>query len=782
MTTRRISISLILFFLLSLNTQAQLVTQTIRGKIIDKDSRATLPGANIMIIGSNPVLVSATDFDGNFRIDKVPVGRCDIKITYIGYEDRIIPNIVVGSAKEIVLEIELSESLVKIEEVTISAKKNKAEVLNEMAVVSAKTFSVEETSRYAGALGDPARMVSAYAGVTGDATGNNDIVVRGNSSKGIQWRLEGVEIPNPNHFSDEGMTGGPINALNSAMLSNSDFFTGAFAPEYGNAYSGVFDMKLRTGNNQKREYSLGVGVLGIDFTFEGPFKKGGGSSYLANYRYSSLALLDNIGVVDFNGVPKYQDCSFKFLFPTKKAGTFSLFGLGGLSNINQDFLDSLGRVNSVSQFASKMGTAGLNHTYQFSDKTYLKSGISLSGNGSAVDYRERMTDDEMQTQYSSDLSKASARIMTTLHHKFNAKHKLQTGVIYTQHFFGFQSHYFDEDFGRMQPLLDNKGDAGMLQAFASWKYRITEKLTMVSGMHYTQLMFNKANSLEPRLALNWEFKPGQSINAGFGMHSRMEPLTYYFAHQTQDDGSTLQPNKNLGLSKARHYTIGYSNMLTKNLHLKLEAYYQELYNVPVENLDTSMFSALNLSEGWTDKSLVNKGKGRNYGLELTLEKFFAQRYFFLVTGSLYKSRYTPADGIERNSRFDGNFAANVLFGKEFRLGKAEKNRTLGISGKVQFIGGNYYTPVDLAASLAEGREVLQEDKPFSVKGDNIFQANLALTYRRDRKKTTHEVKADIQNITNNQAVTFEVFDSGTQKIQKIYQLSLLPVLSYKFTF
>ncbi len=768
--------------LLSIFVQAQQITQTIRGKIIDKDSRMTLPGASIQVTGSIPVLGSATDMDGNFSIDNVPVGRCDLKISYLGYEERMMSNIVVGSAKEVVLEIELAESVVKIGEVTISAKTNKSEVLNEMAVVSAKTFSVEETSRYAGALGDPARMVSAYAGVTGDATGNNDIVVRGNSSKGIQWKLEGVEIPNPNHFSDEGSTGGPINALNSAMLANSDFFTGAFAPEYGNAYSGVFDMKLRTGNNQKREYTFGLGVLGIDFTAEGPFKKGGQSSYLANYRYSSLALLDNIGVVDFQGVPKYQDCSFKFLFPTKKAGTFSVFGLGGLSTIKQEFLDSVNVVNSASDFRSKMGVTGINHTYQFNDKTYLKSGVSIAGNGSSTDYQEKYPGDEMTTQYVSALSKSSARVMTTLHHKFNAKHKIQTGIIYTQHFFNYNTKYFDEDFGRLQPLLDQKGNTGMLQAFVSWKYRITEKLTMVSGMHYMQLLLNNTNSVEPRLALNWEFLPGQSFTAGFGMHSRMEPLTYYYTLQTQDDGSVTQPNKNLGLSKARHYTVGYSAMITKNLHLKLEAYYQELYNVPVEDSDTSNYSALNMSEGWTTKSLVNKGKGRNYGLELTFEKFFAQRYFFLVTGSLYRSMYTPADGIERNSRFDGNYAGNVLFGKEFRLGKPEKNRTLGISGKVQFIGGNYYTPINLSESQATNSEVLQDDKPYSVKGDNVFQANLALTYRRDRKKTTHEVKADIQNITNNQAVTFEVYDSGTRKVQKIYQLSLLPVLSYKFTF
>ena len=132
---------------------------------------------------------------------------------------------------------------------------------------------MKKRKRYAGAIDDPARMVSAFAGVNGNAEGDNDIVVRGNSPRGILWRLEGVEIPNPNHFASEGATGGPINALNSNMLGNSDFYTGAFAPEYGNALSGVFDMKLRNGNNEQREYSATLSVLGTDLTAEGPFKE-----------------------------------------------------------------------------------------------------------------------------------------------------------------------------------------------------------------------------------------------------------------------------------------------------------------------------------------------------------------------------------------------------------------------------------------------------------------------------------------------------------------------------
>lgn len=780
---KKISIIIAAILLVAGSVSAQ-VTQTIRGRMIDQDSRATLIGANITVLGSDPLLGASTDIDGNFRIDNVPVGRVNLQVTYIGYEDKVIPNVLVGSGKEVVLEIELAESVNEMQAVQVTATKNKAEVLNEMAMISAKSFTVEETSRYAGAISDPARMVSSFAGVTGDATGNNDIVVRGNSSKGIQWRLEGVEIPNPNHFADEGQTGGPINALNSAMLSNSDFFTGAFAPEYGNAYSGVFDMRLRAGNNEKREYGFGFSVLGIDFTAEGPFKEGGQSSYLANYRYSSLALLDQAGIVDFSGVPKYQDGSFKLLFPTKNAGTFSVFGLGGLSGIFEEIEDTSNTIFSTADYWAKMGVAGVNHTYLFNDKTYLKSSVSIAGNASGVDYQEKDIEGtgQLKPLYDDLLEKTTTRVASTVHHKFNAKHKLQVGGIYSLNDFNFQSRYFDKELDRYQTLLQNDGNAGMAQAFVSWKYRITEDLTLVSGVHYMQFMLNDANSIEPRAGLSWEFKKGQSLNAGFGVHSKLEPLTYYFAHQDQEDGSTITPNTDLGLSKARHYVIGYDNMLTSNLHMHIEAYYQEMYNIPIEDVDSSSFSAVNMVEGWTSKSLVNEGTGRNYGVELTLERFFANRYFFLVTGSLYKSLYTAKDGIERNSRFDGNYAANLLFGKEFVLGNPEKNRTFTVSGKALLMGGHYYTPIDLQKSIEENSTVLQTDKPFSKKGDDVFQANLALTYRKDRKKTTHEFKIDVQNVTNNQAVTFEYFDDTNGEVVEVYQLSILPVISYKIAF
>lgn len=170
--------------------------------------------------------------------------------------------------------------------------------------------------------------MSSFAGIINEGSGNNDIIVRGNNPRFIQWRLEDIEIPNPNHFAIEGLTGGPINALNSQMLANSSFYSGAFASQYGNALSGIFDMKLRKGNDEKQEYSFSLGVLGLDFTAEGPISRKNKSSYLVNYRYSTLSLLDDIGLVDFGGVPRYQDLSFKFYFPTENSGIFTLFGLG----------------------------------------------------------------------------------------------------------------------------------------------------------------------------------------------------------------------------------------------------------------------------------------------------------------------------------------------------------------------------------------------------------------------------------------------------------------------
>lgn len=454
-------ISIIAILALSSQIFANNYTQTVRGQVVDRDTKTPLFGVNILIVGTNPPQGASTDMDGYFKIENVSVGRITLRVTCLGYEPCVIPNIIVGTGKEAMVNVEMQESLINLGEVEIKSDVEKGVVNNEMSLISSRQVTVEETQRFAGSLDDPSRMVSAFAGVTSDPMGNNDIIVRGNSPKGILWRMEGVEIPNPNHFSNESTTGGPINALSSNMLANSDFLTGAFAPEYGDVISGVFDVRMRTGNNEKREYTLGIGALGIDVATEGPFKKGYGGSYLFNYRYSSLSLLDKAGLVDFGGVPRYQDLAFKVNLPTSKLGSFSLFGLGGLSGINDELENEEGIILEKFDYSSHMGTVGLNHFFLISDKSYIKTTLSVSANGSKEKGYQSI-DGEMKFTSEGKWNKTAYRAATTFNHKFTSKHSLMTGLKYTLFNYDMNGEYFDEEEDIWKKGVNVNRDAGQI--------------------------------------------------------------------------------------------------------------------------------------------------------------------------------------------------------------------------------------------------------------------------------------------------------------------------------
>jgi hypothetical protein len=769
----------------SLSANAQELFQTIRGTIIDQDANFPIIGANVIVIDSDPILGSSTSLDGKFIIQKVSVGRVSLKVSCIGYEEITLPNLLITSSKELVLDISLTESVVKMDEIVISSTPDNGVVLNEMATVSARAFSVEETKRYAGSFNDPARMVSSFAGVMPAPEGDNYIAVRGNSPKGNQWRLEGIEIPNPNHFSDEGATGGPINALNSAMLANSDFFTGAFPAEYGNAFSGIFDMRLRNGNNSQREHSFSIGALGIDFTMEGPFKKTSNSSYLFNYRYSTLALLENTGIVNFDGVPKYQDLSFKINLPTSNAGVFSFFGLAGKSNLKHELPSEENEDIIVSKFNvnSELAVMGLNHSIPLSRNTFIESGISVSENGSLYDELDLVDTNEYQLLADEKLRKYTMIGKTSLHSKINAHHKISSGIIYTHFFYDFFTEYWDKPTDEMVVEQDEQGNSGLLQVYGNWKYRINDKLTFVGGLHYLNNLLNETHSVEPRAGLKWHFTPTQSLNFGFGIHSRMESLPTFFVQTQTENGIISQPNYWLGFPKSRQYVIGYQNFFTPNLMMKVEAYYQDLYDIGVENDQNSSFSMLNAVSWYTERELINEGSGYNYGLELTLERYFADTYYFMLTGSLYNSKYKALDNIERDTRFNGNYVGNFLFGKEFIFAKKPgKSKILSINAKISYIGARRFSPIDLEESREYGYTRVDESKAFTLSGDDIFIANLGIAYRINKRKTSQEIKLDIQNITNANGMVDQYYNSATDEIEYVYQLGMLPNIMYTIEF
>jgi hypothetical protein len=761
------------------NLFSQNLTQTIRGEVLDSESKVPLWGANIIIIGSEPLLGASTDEKGKFKIQNVPIGRQNLKISYLGYEDAYLNEILVSTGKEIILQIPLTEKLTSTEAVVITAESDKNEALNDMTSVSARQFSVEETKRYAASINDPARMALSFAGVANNGDFSNEIVVRGNSPRGLLWRVEGVEIPNPNHFTGAGSSGGGISILSANMLANSDFLTGAFPAEYGNAVSGVFDINLRNGNNQQREYALQAGVLGVDFAFEGPFKEGGNSSYLVNYRYSTLAMLNLIGV-DIAGdvAPQFQDLSFKFNFPTKKAGVFSFWGLGGLSSQEET------NDEEFYKYGSNTGATGVSHILFLDKKTYLETVVSYSG--SELIYNEEQFTDTSRPSLEdeSNLRNTSLRVSTLFNRKLNAKNTIRAGLIFSQ--LNFNLLYKGQDDDVVKTYIDNSGGSQLYQAYAQWKNRLTEKLTLNTGLHYTLFALNGSQAIEPRLGLKWQFKPRQSFSAGFGMHSRTYNMEIYKSQRFVGN-QFYNINEELDLIRSKHYVLGYDNLLKPNLRLKAEIYYQSISKVPIRpsfytDIEDQVASGLNSSGGFTTDSLVSDGSGRNYGIEFTLERFFSNNFYFMFTTSLFESKYKGRDGVERNTRFNNNYIFNTLGGKEFKVGKNGKSNLIGLNLRAIWMGGNRKLTADLQESLQRREAVYEYGRAFEDKVKDYGRIDFRINYRKNKPKFSWVISLDIQNLTNRTNFYTEFFDEDDLQIETVEQLGLIPILNYRVEF
>lgn len=782
----KLHFKLIVFLLATatISANAQALTQTVRGTISDKTSKTPLAGATVMVQSVDPVIGTTTDGDGNFKLPNVPVGNQAIKISYIGYKDIVLSNVTVNSGKETIIMIPMEEDFVLMQEVVVKPELEKNKPLNDMATVSARTFSVEETRKFAAAVNDPLRMVTSFAGVIGAGDMNNAISVRGNSPYGLLWKMEGVDIPNPNHFSNVGTSGGGISILSSQVLTNSDFMTGAFPAEYGNALAGVFDLNLRKGNNEKREYTVQASMLGTDAAVEGPFSKKYKGSYLVNYRYSTLSILNNLGVNVGDGITNYQDLSYNFYFPSKKLGNFSLFGFGGLSSQKRDAKkDSLKWKNEFDQYNnlyhSNTGAAGLKHSVTINPNTYLQSSLLISGNDNGNEEGKLDKNYVPHFSYMQKYINTKLTLSSILNNKFSARHSLRSGVYFNRYYFALQQRKFNYETNAIEEPLNNAGSVATLQVFSQWNYRVSEKLTFNTGVHYLTLLSNGSSSVEPRASLKYNFTEQQSVSFGYGLHSQMQPIGVYEAQVIQSDGSSTKPNANVGFNKAQHFVVGYDRSITKYLRVKAETYYQHLYNIAVKNDVSSPISTLSSVEGYMTDPLVNKGVGRNYGVELTVEQFLHNDLYFLLSGSLFSSEYKALDNIWRSTMFNANHGFSFTAGKDF---KWRKNRVFGLNLRTIWNGGFRSSPIDVAKSMQTQKTEYIESQMYSQQMPDYFRSDLRLSLKRNRTKTTTTLALDLMNATNYQNIWGSYFDPLSGQVKTAYQIGLLPVISYRIEF
>jgi hypothetical protein len=787
-TTIKINLIIFAFSFFTFFAKSQTATQTVRGTLTDKVSQQVMAGATVIILNTDPILANIADANGNFKITNVPIGKYSIKVTYLGYKPLVLQNMAVNAGKELVLNLSMEEDITALNTVEVVAKVEKNKAQNNMSTVSTRTFSVEETQKFAAAVNDPARMATSFAGVVSAAgDGNNLISIRGNAPSGLLWRMEGVEIPNPNHFASVGSAGGGISILSAQLLGNSDFSTGAFASEYGNALSGVFDLKLRKGNNEKREYTFQAGFLGVDASTEGYFKKGYQGSYLINYRYSTLGMISKMGVKIGDANTVFQDLSYNIYLPTKRLGNFTLFGFGGLSQ--QDFLgkkDSLQWKDNADRqynygFLANTGATGVTHTKLFSNQSYLKTALVYSGtqNNSMVekynlDYNPIRSLEERFTQTKTTLSSVYTQ-------KLDARSSIRTGFILN--FLNYDLRKKDNvDTNTLIQRLNKDGQTQTVQTFFQWNYRIGEKLSTNIGMHYQQLFLNRSSSFEPRTSIKYDISSKQNITFGYGLHSQVQPIGIYFTQIPQIDGSSTQPNRSLKLSKAHHFVLGYDINLNEFSHIKTELYYQSLFDLPISDDKTSTFSLVNTQDGFISRSLVNKGLGKNYGLELTYERFLHSGLYYLLSASLYDSKFKAPNGQWYNTLYNSNYASTFTLGKEWTLSEKRKGRILGVNIKSVFVGGMRYTPIDLDKSIASGEVEYDRTKTFESRNPDYFRLDTRISLKRNYKHLTTTLALDIQNTTNRKNIGGQYFDAKDLKIKYYYQAPLIPVLSYKLEF
>ena len=789
------------------------LNQLVRGTITDNDSRMPVIGASIMIPGTNPLIGTVSDLKGNFKLENIPIGRINLKISFMGYEPKIINNIEVNSGKEAILNISMQESVVTLKALEIKPDVKKGESINEMSLLSSHNISLEQTKRYTGGMDDPARVISGFAGVASTADGSSDIIVRGNSPKYMQWRLDGAEITSIYHMDDQNASFGALTALNNNLLANSDFYTGAYSAEYGDVLSGIYDVKLRSGNNEKCETTLGIGIMGTNLTFEGPFKKGYAGSYLFNYRYSTISMIKKLGLVDVPGVLDYQDATFKIVLPTKKTGVFSIFGLGGLSgvsmkNMGTSDLSTPGSDTKNALISKDMEKAnyllnlGFNHTLSINNNSYIKTTISFSGSGIKDDVSESDTirifdnqgiflrdsvTDKMQV-FKNRINNATYAIGTTYNNKINTKNKIQIGVKYKLYSYDFNQKIMESDIYKFEEVTDFKNNAGSINAFVNWKHNFNNKIAFIAGLHNNNVLLNNKSTIEPRLAFNWNINNSNSLYLGYGKHSTMERIHNYYTKVSNSNGVISEPNRNLDLLKADHYVIGYEKRFSDNLMAKIELYYQHLYNLPVENNDTSFYSTINEGINYNYVALVNKGFVKNLGAEITIERFFDNNYYFLINASLYDSKYKTLEGIWRNTRYNNNYIINILCGKEIKnLGK-KHNQILAINAKVFFQGGQRYIPLlrdaqgNIAVEPAKNK-YWDYQNAYKNKFEDIYQLNISLSYKFNRQKATHEIFLDLMNITDNKERMSEYYDEKQiGKIGYLRAFGFFPNLMYRLYF
>lgn len=475
--------------------------------------------------------------------------------------------------------------------------------------------------------------------------------------------------------------------------------------------------------------------------------------------------------------------------PTKKSGNFSVFGILGYSyqrgiavrdSLEWDsFQDKFNKRNAYSS-----ASVGIKHLKMLNNKAYLKNIISASYSN-ITDKADTLDNDYNVNVYGRDrFNNTALRYSGLLNYKIDNSNTIRTGLVASFLHFDLNSKSYKKSLGKLSEFINERQGTYLLEGYGQWKHQLREQLSLNTGIHISYFGLSNDISVEPRIGLKYNPSLANVFNFSVGIHNRIEPLALYYGKNELIDGSVNKTNENLRTTKALHLVAGYQHSFTENLKLKLETYYQHLYDVPVTTDSEINFSALNMTDAYFIYSrnygaLSNKGKGRNYGVELTLERMFAYSYYLLFTSSVYKSEFANLQGQYFPTVFSGDFSSNLLFGKELKVGP--KN-ILAFNGKILLNGGRRYTPLNVSESIKNDYPIYDEEKVNSLRAPMYSRIDVSLKYRVDNPRITHTIFFDVQNVLNRKNIREMYYNGDKKDIDTLFYAGIIPTFNYKIEF
>ncbi|ACF12583.1 TonB-dependent receptor plug [Chloroherpeton thalassium ATCC 35110] len=734
----------------------------IEGSVIDRDTQQPIIGARIEVLGTT--LGAIADMNGQFFIEGLQSGTYRLKATAVDYQPIVKSDIAVGSAQSVKLVVEMQIDAYQAGEIVVTATQlfNKAEDVK----VSSNELSQEEIRRSPGSAEDVSRMVQALPGVATAADSRNDLIVRGGSPIENFIMIDGIEVPNINHFGTQGASGGPIGMINVDFLQEVTFSAGGFPVKYGDRLSSIMDIQYRDGDKNKLTGKFDLGLAGAGFIVEGPIQKGK-SSYIVSARKSYLDLL--LSSTGLTAVPNYTNFNLKATYELSPTHKLAVIGLGGIDRIEfKGAEDEDDPSNDHIEYDAWQSVIGLSHKWLAGKQTYVQTSLSQNNYHYGID-----VDSAGTSEFSNNSLDSEVLLRSDLSHRFSPADLFELGLqlcyLRTNNDI-FQNSWIDYFSVQHETLhIDKLTEAFKLGFYTQYTKTFYRRFSLTGGLRYDYFNYlNDPHAISPRASLSIDLQQNLKLNFAYGLYRQAVPLIWLIGDEA---------NKNLKYIKATHAIAGVEYYPMEDVKVTVEVFNKNYDDYPasVANPQVS-YATVGTEYGLLGmEALESASTGYARGIEFFVQKKLTQTLYGLVNYAYSQIRFKALDGVERPSSFDYRHMFTIMLGYKF-------SNTLELSGKWRYTSGKPYTPVDLEASTALNQLQLDFSKVNAYRFAAYHRLDIRIDKRYEFDGWNLVAFIDFENLYNRKNIDQLQWDEKKKRVDTVYQWSFLPAGGIKVEF